>query len=71
MYREGDLTGLDTFLKDKNTRPDITLLYSDRGRAKQMNLGAQHAKVDILYFLHADSFPPKNFDKLIIEQVEK
>ncbi len=69
--KELDLKGLDTFLQDKNTRPDITLLYSDRGRAKQMNLGAKKAKGDILYFLHSDSFPPKNFDSLIISEVEK
>jgi len=50
---------------------DVTLLKSDKGRAKQMNFGAKHAKGEILYFLHADSYPPKNFDRLIIEQVLK
>ncbi len=49
----------------------ILLLNSAKGRAKQMNLGAKHAKGNILYFLHADSFPPKNFDNLIINQVNK
>ena len=49
----------------------VKLLQSEKGRAKQMNLGAQHASGDILYFLHADSFPPKNFDRFIIEEVEK
>ncbi len=58
-------TGLDS------ARPDIVLLHSEKGRAKQMNLGAKHASGSILYFLHADSFPPKNFDQLIIEEVEK
>ena len=28
-----------------------------------MNFGAKNAKGNILYFLHADSFPPKNFDQ--------
>lgn len=50
---------------------NIRLHKSEKGRAKQMNLGAKHAAGNILYFLHADSFPPKNFDKYIIEQVEK
>ena len=36
-----------------------------------MNLGAKFAKGHILYFLHADSFPPKNFDKLIVNEVKK
>ncbi|WNH08164.1 TIGR04283 family arsenosugar biosynthesis glycosyltransferase [Thalassobellus suaedae] len=49
----------------------ILLLNSKKGRAKQMNLGAKHAKGNILYFLHADSFPPKNFDTFIINQVNK
>ncbi|MEJ2113081.1 MAG: glycosyltransferase, partial [Flavobacteriaceae bacterium] len=40
---------------------EVTLLNSKKGRAKQMNLGAKHAKGNILYFLHADSFPPKDF----------
>ncbi len=47
----------------------IQLFSSEKGRAKQMNLGAQHASSEILYFLHADTIPPKNFDKHIIAQV--
>ncbi len=49
---------------------NIRLFHSKKGRAKQMNLGAKKAWGSILYFLHADSLPPKNFDKLIIEQVK-
>lgn len=49
--------------------PKVFYLPSDKGRAVQMNTGAKIAKGDILYFLHADSFPPKNFDKLIIDEV--
>ena len=36
-----------------------------------MNAGAKAATGSILYFLHADSFPPKNFDQHIINEVEK
>ena len=49
----------------------ITLLHSEKGRAKQMNLGAKKATGNILYFLHADSFPPHYFDELIISEVNK
>lgn len=50
---------------------NIVLLTSEKGRAKQMNLGAKHAKGEILYFLHADSFPPQRYDTLIINEVKK
>jgi len=50
---------------------NIQLLTSPKGRAKQMNLGARSATGNILYFLHADSFPPKNFDQLIINEMQK
>lgn len=49
---------------------NVILLSSEKGRAKQMNLGAKHAQGDVLYFLHADSFPPKHFDQHIISEVE-
>src|SRR5690606_16797648 len=48
---------------------NTSLLISEKGRAKQMNLGAKNAKGNILYFLHADSFPPKHFDTFIINEV--
>ena len=34
-----------------------------------MNFGAAQANGRILYFLHADSFPPKNFDQSIVEAI--
>jgi rSAM/selenodomain-associated transferase 2 len=49
----------------------IELISSEKGRAKQMNVGAKSATGNILYFLHADSFPPQNFDALIIAEVQK
>ncbi|MFD0963600.1 TIGR04283 family arsenosugar biosynthesis glycosyltransferase [Pseudofulvibacter geojedonensis] len=54
-----------------HTNNKIKLLHSERGRAKQMNIGAQNAQGEILYFLHADTFPPKAFDQLIINEVSK
>ncbi|SDB65868.1 transferase 2, rSAM/selenodomain-associated [Flavobacteriaceae bacterium MAR_2010_188] len=58
-------------LKDNPDGFNIKLLSSEKGRAKQMNTGAKNAVSGILYFLHADSFPPKDFDKYIVEEVEK
>jgi rSAM/selenodomain-associated transferase 2 len=49
----------------------VTLLHSEKGRAKQMNFGAKQAIGNVLYFLHADSFPPQEFDNLIVDEVEK
>ena len=49
----------------------IKIIDSEKGRAKQLNSGARVAEGEILYFLHADSFPPKNYDQLIIEEVKK
>ncbi|MGS2725305.1 TIGR04283 family arsenosugar biosynthesis glycosyltransferase [Psychroserpens sp. BH13MA-6] len=49
----------------------IKVLSAPKGRAKQMNVGAKNASGNILYFLHADSFPPNRYDQSIINQVEK
>ena len=38
-----------------------------RGRAVQMNIGARIAKGDILYFVHADCFPPPTYLNDILE----
>ncbi|RIA08663.1 rSAM/selenodomain-associated transferase 2 [Flavobacteriaceae bacterium MAR_2010_72] len=48
---------------------NVKLLSSQKGRAKQLNFGAKHAAGSILYFLHADSFPPKNFDHDILKEI--
>lgn len=52
-------------------QPDIVLVHSEKGRAKQLNFGAKNATGDVLYFLHADAFPSKDFDQLIIDEVKK
>ena len=45
---------------------DALLLQSPKkGRANQMNYGAQHSHEDVFYFLHCDSIPPNHFDKKI------
>lgn len=59
-------------LESKNTGSPalkIRWISSSRGRAKQMNAGAEIARGDILYFLHADSFPPLGYDQLICNEI--
>jgi len=65
---DGGSTDKTIFLSE---RQNVKILHSDKGRAKQMNVGAKNATGDILYFLHADTFPPKNFDTLIIDAFSK
>jgi len=50
---------------------NIMLINSNKGRAKQMNRGVDASNGNILYFLHADSYPPKGFDQLVLNAVEK
>jgi rSAM/selenodomain-associated transferase 2 len=47
------------------------VISKKKGRAAQMNLGASIAKEEILYFLHADSIPPKRFSNYILDAVKK
>ena len=60
---------IEQFLSKHSNK--IKIIDSEKGRAKQLNSGARVAEGEILYFLHADSFPPKNYDQLIIEEVKK
>ncbi len=46
------------------------LLTSDPGRARQMNLGAEHANAPTLLFLHADTRLPEGASKLITQALE-
>lgn len=65
---DGTLRLLEAF-NAKESGIKISIANSLKGRARQMNTGAKQARGEVLYFLHADSFPPKNFDTLIMEQV--
>lgn len=66
LYREAN-TETNSGLMNQTK---IILVNSSKGRAKQMNTGSKVATGSILYFLHADSFPPKDFDQHIINEVE-
>ena len=56
-------------VKESTNKLVIKLINSPKGRAKQMNLGASQALGDVLYFLHADTFPPTQFDNLIMQKI--
>jgi len=45
------------------------VIISPKGRAKQMNHGAKQAKGEIIIFLHADTYLPKNALQLIQQQI--
>lgn len=47
----------------------IVLSSPQKGRAAQMNHAAANSSGEILYFVHADSFPPKDFATDIIKAV--
>jgi len=59
----GSTDGSVTIMRELN---GVKLHQSEKGRATQMNAGAAIAKGDLLYFLHADSFPPLEFDRMIL-----
>lgn len=48
---------------------DVNVLHAKKGRSRQLNYGAQNATGNILYFLHVDTLPPKNFDESILSAV--
>jgi rSAM/selenodomain-associated transferase 2 len=50
----------DTLNITRNTGV-CAVLSPQKGRAAQMNYGASLAKGDVLYFVHADVFPPATF----------
>lgn len=50
-----------------NREHGFTLLHSARGRAPQMNAGAQIAKNELLVFLHADTDLPANAEHLMLQ----
>src|SRR5687767_1233272 len=52
------------------TAAGARVINCKKGRAVQMNVGAKEATGDILYFLHADSWPPENFIDLIVDSIQ-
>jgi rSAM/selenodomain-associated transferase 2 len=49
----------------------LAVVSPRKGRGAQMNYGASKARGSIVYFLHADSYPPHGFWQDIIDAVEQ
>jgi rSAM/selenodomain-associated transferase 2 len=57
---------------EKAKSEGVTVVSSlKKGRAAQMNYGASLANGEILYFLHADTIPPKGFSNDILTAFNK
>jgi rSAM/selenodomain-associated transferase 2 len=65
--KDGTLKLLENYKNEFD--PRFTLLESTRGRAIQMNKGANAARGDILLFLHVDCFIAKDSLKLIENEI--
>ncbi|CAN0473093.1 unnamed protein product, partial [Phaeothamnion confervicola] len=68
--------GVDVIVADGGSGDDTTALaqplcdrvvVSPRGRALQMNAGADAARGDVLLFLHADTQLPADADRLVLQ----
>ena len=51
--------------------PDVRVVHSERGRAVQMNRGAEAANGDILLFCHADTHLPEGWRAPVIEVLQQ
>jgi rSAM/selenodomain-associated transferase 2 len=56
----------DATIRDAQARAD-KVIPAPRGRASQMNAGAEAASGDVLLFLHADTRLPIDADRLVLE----
>ena len=61
----------DGTIREAREHGALVLQSPKKGRASQMNYGAEKARGEILYFLHADTFPPKNFVSLIRQHIDE
>ncbi|MDQ2721202.1 MAG: TIGR04283 family arsenosugar biosynthesis glycosyltransferase [Bacteroidota bacterium] len=61
-----DGQSIDRTIEIATSAGATAIVSRKKGRAAQMNYGASLAKGEILYFLHADSIPPKNFTTYIL-----
>ncbi len=56
-----DAASTDDTIEYARTEGAKVIVSPKRGRAIQMNIGAQAAKADVHYFIHADCTPPTTF----------
>ncbi|WP_292889584.1 TIGR04283 family arsenosugar biosynthesis glycosyltransferase [Nonlabens sp.] len=52
-------------------KPIVKIYSSEKGRGKQLQHGTTVATGELLYFLHADSYPPRNYDAHIAKAVKE
>mgnify|MGYP000999957534 CR=1 FL=1 len=63
---DGESTDNTAFIAGKYAK----VLFSERGRSKQMNKGAKYAEGNVLWFLHADSIVDPNSINYIEKAIE-
>lgn len=59
----------DSTVKEAQEAGAVVVFSPEKGRAAQMNAGAEVARGEIIYFLHADTFPPEHYDEKIVHSV--
>jgi len=73
-WRDSEVIVVDGGSTDGTTalaaRAGTRTMTFERGRARQMNAGAQSARGDILLFLHADTLLPPQADSLVVAALE-
>lgn len=73
-------TGIEIILVDGGSDDDTfriagalgcRVITSARGRARQMNTGAAHARGSYLYFLHLDTTPPAEWTNILFSAIQE
>ncbi|MEX2335791.1 MAG: TIGR04283 family arsenosugar biosynthesis glycosyltransferase [Fulvivirga sp.] len=59
----------DNTVEEAREAGATVVLSPEKGRAAQMNAGAEGARGGIIYFLHSDTFPPENYDEMIVQSI--
>ncbi len=67
---DGNGTSTLDLLSDSSLNKDIIKISSNKGRANQMNAGAEISTSEILLFLHADTLLPNKACDLITEALK-
>jgi len=66
-----DAASTDDGINEAKRAGARTVLSPEKGRAAQMHYGSSVATGDVLYFIHADTFPPSSFVNDISKAIDK
>jgi rSAM/selenodomain-associated transferase 2 len=66
-----DAGSTDDTLAQASNAGAIAITSPNKGRAAQMNFGATKAQASVLYFVHADTFPPTTYAADILQAVQQ